>query len=336
MKVKLLMTAFVCAAAVYMAGCSKTRSENPARSSRSALTIAVIPKGTTHDFWKAVHAGAEKAARELDVKVSWQGPLKEDDREAQIRTVEDFVNSGVSGICLAPLDDTALVTPVNSAVQQNIPVVIFDSDLKSDRYTSFVATDNYKGGQLAGHHMISLLNGKGRVLVLRYQEGSDSTFRRESGFLDALRKSPGIKVISANQYGGATRDSALRASEDLLTPLKQGAGIQVDGIFCPNESTTFGMMRALENAKVAGTVKFVGFDSAHELVDGLKNGHVNALVVQNPLKMGYLSVKTMVQHIRGEAVPKRIDTGVELVTRDNMDQPAVKDLLNPPIEKWLK
>lgn len=335
MKLKLLAISAACAATICMSGCSKQPS-GTSPGGGSSLTIAVIPKGTTHDFWKAVHAGAEKAAGELNVKVSWQGPLKEDDREAQIRTVEDFVNSGVSGICLAPLDDTALVSPVNSAVQQKIPVVIFDSDLKSDKYVSFVATDNYKGGQIAGEHMVKLLNGKGRVLVLRYQEGSASTFKRESGFLDALKKSPGIKIVSANQYGGATRDSALRASEDLLTPLKQGGKLQVEGIFCPNESTTFGMMRALENAKVAGSVRFVGFDSADELVEGLKDGHIDALVVQNPMKMGYLSVKTMVESLHGGKVPKRIDTGVELVTRANMNNPDVKDLLNPPVEKWLK
>ncbi len=179
-------------------------------------TIAVIPKGTTHEFWKSIHAGAVKAQRELDIEIIWKGPLKEDDREDQIALVENFISRGVSGIVLAPLDDTALRVPVANAVSSGIPVVIIDSGLQSDDFISFVATDNYRGGRLAGADMAQRMNQKGKVIMLRYQEGSASTMKREQGFLDAIGEHSDIEIVSSNQHGGATTESAYQASENLL------------------------------------------------------------------------------------------------------------------------
>jgi ribose transport system substrate-binding protein len=305
--------------------------------------IAVIPKGTTHVFWKSIHAGAIKAEQELkeagvEIEIIWKGPLKEDDRESQIRVVEDFVTAGVTGIVLAPLDDTALRTPVKDAVNNGIPVVIIDSDLKSDDYTSFVATDNYIGGRKAGEHLAKILGGKGKVIMLRYQEGSASTMNREQGFLDVLKeKFPEIEIVSASQYGGATTESAYQASENLLAPLRKADGsLTIDGIFTPNESTTFAMLRALEDSKIAGKVKYVGFDSSDRLVQGLKKGYIHGLVLQDPINMGYLGVKTLVAHLRGEKVEKKIDTGSEVATAENMNEEKIKNLLEPDYKKWLK
>ena len=183
-----------------LAGCGKKAEDK-------TYTIAVIPKGTTHEFWKSIHAGAVKAQQELaaqgiPVEVIWKGPLREDDRDQQIQVVENFTSRQVSGIVLAPLDSQALVNPVESAVQSGIPVVIMDSGLKSDKYVSFVATDNFKGGQLAGEYMAKLLDGKGNVILLRYAVGSASTEEREKGFLDAMSKYPGIKMISVRSIRG--------------------------------------------------------------------------------------------------------------------------------------
>jgi len=304
--------------------------------------IAVIPKGTTHVFWKSIHAGAIKAEQELkqagvDVEIIWKGPLKEDDRESQIRVMEDFVTAGVSAIVLAPLDDAALRAPVKDAVNNGIPVVIIDSDLKSDDYVSFVATDNYVGGRKAGEHLAKILGGKGKVIMLRYEEGSASTMNRERGFLDELKeKYPAIEVVSASQYGGATTESAYQASENLLAPLrKPDGGLTIDGIFAPNESTTFGMLRALEDSKLAGKVKFVGFDSSDRLVQGLNKGYIHGLVLQDPINMGYLGVKTMLAHLQGQKVERKIDTGSEVATAENMNEPRIKNLLEPDYKKWL-
>jgi ribose transport system substrate-binding protein len=306
------------------------------------LEIAVIPKGTTHVFWKSIHAGAAKAEQELkaagvDVEIIWKGPLKEDDREEQIKVVEGFVTRGVSGIVLAPLDDAALRVPVKNAVNSGIPVVIIDSGLKSEDYVSFVATDNYLGGKKGGQCLAEILGGKGKVILLRYQEGSASTMNREQGFLDVLKeKYPDIEVVSSSQYGGATTESAYIASENLLSPLRTPeGGLTIDGIFCPNESTTFAMLRALEDGGLAGKVKFVGFDSSERLVKGLQDREIDGLVLQDPINMGYLGVKTMVAHLQGQKVEKRIDTGSDVATPDNMNDPKIKNLLEPDIKKWL-
>ena len=195
---KRLLMGLVCCCVLFLVGCGEPE---PADTSEERIEIAVIPKGTTHEFWKSVHAGAVQAQREFDVDIIWKGPLKEDDREAQIAVVENFITLGVSGILLAPLDDTALRGCVTDAVRSGIPVVIFDSALESEDYVSFVATDNYKGGQLAGEHLGKLLEGKGKVVMLRYQEGSASTMKREQGFLDAIAKYEGIEIVASNQYG---------------------------------------------------------------------------------------------------------------------------------------
>jgi ribose transport system substrate-binding protein len=304
-----------------------------------AYTVAVIPKGTTHEFWKAINAGAFKARDELaaqgtKVEVIWKGPLKEDDRDQQIQTVENFTTRRVSGIVLAPLDSQALVRPVNNAVRSKVPVVIFDSGLKSDNYVSFVATDNYKGGVLAAEHLGKLLDGKGNVILLRYAVGSASTEEREAGFLDTLKKKhPGIKLISSDQYAGPTRETSYTASQNLLNR----HGREVDGIFCPNENSTIGMTKALRDiGRAGGKVKMVGFDAGSQSVADLKSGDVQGLVVQNPLFMGYKAVLTLIEHLQGKPVEKRIDTGVVLVTAENAEKPETKELLHPPLEKYLK
>lgn len=298
------------------------------------MSIAVIPKGTSHMFWQSIHAGAEKAAQELDVRIIWRGPVREDDRDAQISEVEGFITRGVSGIVLAPLDDSALAAPVAQATRSSIPVVIIDSSLKGSDYVSFVATDNHKGGRMAGEHLAGLLGGKGRVVLLRYAEGSASTNEREAGFLEAIAAHPGIEVLSSNQYGGADVEGAYKRGEALLSRFKNPDGsLGVDGIFCPNESTTFAMLRVLQDNGWAGTVRFVGFDSADNLVKGLEDGHIHGLVLQDPVKMGYLGVKTLVEHLKGAAVEKRIDTGVRLATRENMNDAEIKDLLKPALSR---
>ena len=320
--------------ALGLVGCGQ--SEPP--STQGRLSIAVIPKGANQVYWKAVHAGTVKAAEELDVEVIWKGPIKEDDRESQIKVVEDFITRGVSGIVLAPLDDVALRAPVAEAVRQKIPVVIIDSILQGSNPVSFVATDNYVGGQKGARHLAKLLDGKGKVIILRFLEGSASTEQRCQGFLDTLKKeSPDIEVVSSNQRSGATAEVAYQNSENLLAPFKKpGGGIGIDGIFCPNESTTFAMLRALQDSGLAGEVKFVGFDSSDMLVAAMKKGELHGLVLQDPIKMGYLGVKTMVAHLKGEPVAARIDTGSEVASPDNMNQPAISGLLNPDFKKWLK
>ncbi|HKV41519.1 MAG TPA: substrate-binding domain-containing protein [Blastocatellia bacterium] len=313
-----------------MPGCSK--------SDPNKYVIAVIPKGTTHEFWKSIHAGAIKAERELNgkgvrVSVIWKGPLREDDRELQIQVVEGFLSQQVSGIVLAPLDDKALVRPVEEAKRASIPTVIIDSALDSPDILSFVATDNLKGGALAADRLGSLLGGKGKVLLLRYQEGSASTEDRENGFLRRLKANyPGIEVVSGDQYAGPTRDTAYRASQNLLN---RYAG-EIQGVFTPNESSTAGMLIALQDINKAGQIKHVGFDATAAFVTAMRNKQLDGFVVQDPFKMGYLGVETIVDSLRGKPVEKRVDTGVYMITPDNMDSPEMNTVLNPPLDQYLK
>jgi ribose transport system substrate-binding protein len=287
--------------------------------------IAVIPKGTTHSFWKSVEKGARDAGAELGVEIVWKGPLKEDDRAQQIAVVQQFVVDDADAIVLAPLDDTALRNPVRSAMARNKPVVIFDSSLKGEvgkDFISFVATDNFLGGQIAGKELARLLGGKGKVVLLRYQEGSASTSKREAGFLDIMSKHPGIEVIQSNRYAGATISAAQDTAMNMLDRLREA-----DGIFTSNESATQGMILALRQTGLIRNKTLVGFDTSSFLLSALKRGDVKALVAQNPTQMGYLGVKTAVAQLRGESFEEMIDTGCVLVTKENLDTAEIKAVL---------
>src|SRR5205823_4317084 len=177
-------------------------------------------------------------------------------------------------------------------------------------HVSFVATDNQAAGRIAGEAMLQMLGETKTVIMLRYQEGSASTQNREKGFIDAIRGK--VTILSDNQYGGATTESAFAKSEGLLLAQKAQTGA-VGGIFTPNESTTFGMLQALKKSNVNQKVKLIGFDASEKLVQALRDGDIDGLVVQNPFNMGWLAVKTMVKHLRAVPVQKRIDTGARLV-----------------------
>lgn len=285
--------------------------------------IAVIPKATTHVFWQSVRAGAEKAGAEAGVEIFWNGPERESDREKQIQIVEDFIAMKVSGIVLAPNDSKALVPSVEKIFAKSIPCVIIDSAIETDKYVCFAATDNYQGGVIAAKRMGRILGGKGRIIVVKYMPGSASTTNRENGFLDTIRKEfPKIEIVDA-QYGKDTRETALQATEDMLT-----RHAELDGLYACNASTSAGALRALESQGRAVKIKMVGFDADEMLVDGLKAGVIDSLVVQNPYRMGYEGVKAVIAKLDGKVVRKHIDTGVELVTRERLDEPKIKALLD--------
>jgi ribose transport system substrate-binding protein len=302
--------------------------DKPANSSGTAGTasssakpiIAVIPKGTTHSFWKSVEAGGQQAAKEFDVEINWKGPLKESDRAQQIAIVEQFVSDNVSAIVLAPLDDVALVKPVREAGAKHIPVIIFDSALKGTPgtdFASFVATDNRAGGTLGGKALVKLLGDSKKVVLLRYAEGSASTMEREGGFMDVMHRTPGVAMLVENRFGGATSAESEKAAMEMLDKLKEA-----DGIFCPNESST-----AMRKTGLVHKAKFVGFDSSPKLIKALRDGEIDALVVQNPMKMGYEAVKAAAAVIKHQPVEQHIDTGVRLITKADLDDPEVKKLV---------
>jgi len=285
--------------------------------------IGVIPKGTSGIYWESVRAGAEKAGAEAGVKIFWNGPERETDREKQIQIIEDFIVQKVAGIVLAPNDSKALVPSVEKIFEKNIPCVIIDSGIETDKYVSFAATDNYKGGVIAAMRMGKILNGKGKIIVVKFVPGSDSTTNRENGFVDTIGKEfPGIEIVDS-KYGMDTVETALQATEDLLT-----RNADIDGLFACNASTAVGSIQALQSQGRTDKIKMVGFDADKSLIEGLKEGVIDSLVVQDPYKMGYIGVKSIIDKLDGKEVPRHIDTGVALVTKENLEEPKIKALLS--------
>jgi ribose transport system substrate-binding protein len=264
------------------------------------------------------------------------GPPKEDETRNQIELVQNFVISNVDGIVLAPLSDQALKAPVRTARKAGIPVVIMDSPLQGEvgkDFVSYVGTDNYDAGALAGERMAEITGGKGRVLLLRYAESSASTQQREQGFLDALKKhAPEVEVVDPPQYAGADANTAKRAAQNMITAAIGNLG-GFDAAFCPNESSSKGMLLALNDRKLTSEVRFIGFDACPPLIQAVKQGEMDSFVAQNPRRMGYLAVKSMIDHIQGKQVEESIDTGAILVTAENIDDPEVQKLITPPDQK---
>lgn len=320
--------------ALFTAGCDSgnktadttpttTSASSPAAASGKPITVAVIPKGLTHVFWQSVKAGAEKAGSEMNVETRWQGAQKETDTSAQIGIVENAINQHVDGIVLAPLDKAALAPTIRKAQTAKIPLTIIDSaaDVKDTEYVSFVATDNKKGGQTAAERMGQILGGKGTVALVPVQPNSASTGDRETGFEETMKaKFPGIKVIRTN-YGMNDRANSLKVVEDVLT-----AHPELNGVFGPNEPAIIGALQAVKNRNLVGKMKLIGFDSTKQLEDALEKGDIDSLVVQNPFKMGYEGVKSIVDSRAGKTPSKRIDTGAVLMTKENLNTPEVAAL----------
>lgn len=291
--------------------------------------IGFIPKGRTHLFWQSVHAGAVAAERDnKGFTVIWNGPQSETDFEGEIQIVDSMINQHVDAICLAPIDRKVLVNVVNRAASNGIPVIIFDSPVDTDRFVAQVATDNYAAGQLAASRMGQVLNGKGKIAEVAVEPGSASTMAREKGFEDAIAsKFPAIKIVD-KQYGMADFAQSLKVSENMLT-----ASPDLNGMFASNESSTVGAVRALKGR--AG-LKLVGFDFSPQILDGLRDGTVDSVVVQDPFQMGYKSFVAAVTKLKG-GTPERIEN-IEpaLVTKQNIDQPDIQRRVNPDLDKYLK
>jgi ribose transport system substrate-binding protein len=331
-----LLFPVLCLAGLIMPGLgckNSTNSANVGQSTNSAtnakLRIAVIPKGTSHQFWRSVHAGAEAAAKEAgDVEVLWKGPESEGDTAGQIAVVKNFITSGVNGIVLAPNHSQALVDAVEEAIAERVPVVVFDSGLaEGPALTSYVATDNRRGGQLAGKTLAEAMGHQGGVILLRYKEGSESTEQREQGFLEVMRSEPNIKILSSDQYAGTTTEEALSVATNLLNKYRD----EVSGIFAVCEPNCNGTLEALVQTGMAGKVKFVAFDSSESLIKGLEDRTVAGIVLQDPFEMGRRSVEVLVSHLRGGKADAVINTGEYVATPENQNSDPYNRLLRPEL-----
>jgi ribose transport system substrate-binding protein len=293
------------------------------------IRIAVIPKSNTAIFWKSVHGGVKLGAAALGgVEVVWKAPLKDDDLVLQISLVEQCISEGVSGIALAPLDKEAFAGSIAKAAKKKIPVLIFDSALKGTPgkdFISIVGIDNIKAGIIAGEQLVKLLGGRGKVVMLRVVAGQSNITNREEGFLKTIAKYKDIRLIEKDLFVSGTAEETKNKCMKIADKLKDA-----DGVFCSYEQSTMGMLFALRILNLASKVKFVGFDTATPAVEALKNGEISALVTQDPARMGYFSVKTIVDYIRGKKVPSKIDIDVNVITRENINDPDIQRLLALP------
>lgn len=303
----------------FLSGCGREQTR----------TIGVVPKGSSHIFWQSVHAGAIKAGNDYGVSVEWNAPALEIDASRQIEIVDSMVNRHLAGIALAPVDRKALVNVVERAARENIPVVIWDSDVDTDKRLTYIATDNKEGGRMAARRLGEIIGGKGKVSVIGFRPGSASTMEREQGFEEEMRaKYPKVQLLGV-QYGNSDRAKAMAVTENVLTGHPELAGI-----FADNESSSAGAVQAVK-ARNNRNVKIVAFDASEQLIDDLKNGWIDSLILQDPFKMGYESVKALALKLRGEKSPAEIDSGAVLVRREDMDTPRAKELLYPDIKKYL-
>jgi len=287
-------------------------------------TIAVIPKGTSHLFWLSVQAGAVAAGQKLDVRILWNGPAQETEYDRQIQIVDSMIARHVDGLAIAAAERKGLVQSIDRAASFGIPVTVFDSGVDTTNYLTFVATDNYEAGRMAAQELARLLAGKGNIAVVMHTPGSESTMDRERGFFETLAKEyPGVHV-AARQYGMSDRAKAMAAAENMLT-----ANPGLNGIFASAEPSSIGAALAIKTRGLAGKVKLVAFDATDSLIEDLKAGAIEALVVQDPYKMGYQAVQTLVDKFHGKTPPKRIDVPAYVIHREDLDKPDIKQLLHP-------
>ncbi len=305
-------------------------------------TVVVVPKGLTHEHWQSVRRGAERCAQDLrdeeglDVRIIFDGPLRERDAMEQIRIVDRRVATGASGIVLAPQHDRTMTACVKRAAESGVPVVVIDSGLaEMNDVVKYVATDNYNGGCKAAQHLIDVLAARGKtapkLILFRYAVGSQATDDREQGFEDTVKRiCPRAVWLSTNQYAGATRDSAMRAAG----PLVQKFGAEVDGIFAPNESSATGMAEVLKSQGFNQRVLVMGFDASKPLLDAIQEDNIIGSILQDPYRMGYTSTWYCVQHLRGKTTatgrgaPSE-STGEYLITKDRLRDKLTLELYDP-------
>jgi ribose transport system substrate-binding protein len=284
----------------------------------------MIPKATQASFWNAVRRGAERAAEESNVDLTWKGPARDNDRTEQKKLVQQFLNEGCDGILLAPLDNAILVPEARAAKQKGIPLLIFDSALDGtpgEDFIAFVATDNLAAGRMGGKHLMELVGDGAKTILFRHMEGQQSTDNRETGALEEMNAA-NADVLIDNRYTGRDVNESQKAALNMIDTIRAA-----DGIFASNQTASEGLVIALQKNNLGGKVKIVGFDSSPVLVQALAKGDIDALVLQDPETMGYTAVKSMVDHLNGKPVKPVVNTACHVVTKENMNDAAIKPLL---------
>ena len=330
MKKRFLSLSLILFLFALLIGCSSSDDSTNESSNSDKIVIAAIPKATGGDFWETVEQGARRAATELDIELKWEGTVTETEIAEQTKIIENMINLGVDAIALAPLNNQAQRKPVQSAIDNGIPVVVFDSSIDGNAHSSFVATDNQLGGSLGAQFLSKKIGSKGRVVVFRYVQGTASTAKRADGFI-ATAKAAGLEIAADPFSESGTLEGSKSVVANTLERFIENGKLSLDGIFAANLTTTLGVSSALDDLRSSGIevdLAFVGFDSSVKLVKEVQTGKIDALIVQSPEKMGYLAVKTAFAVVQGNPVEAHVDTGVQVVTANRLEtEPEIRALV---------
>lgn len=293
------------------------------------VTIPIIVKDTTSFYWQIVLAGARQAGKDLGVNVPELGAQAETDINGQISILENAVAGKPAAVVIAPTERSALGAPITEAAK-SVPIIGIDSSAETEAFTSFLTTDNVQGGRIAADGLVAAIKAatgkeEGEVALITSVPNAGSLEERKKGFIEQLGKYPGIKLV-ADKYADGQAATGLNITTDLLT-----ANPNLVGIFASNLIMAQGAGQALAENNAAAKVALIGFDSDDKLVSFLKDGTIDGLVVQDPYRMGYDGVKTALAASKGEAVEKFVDTGANLITTANMNEPRSQELLNPKV-----
>jgi ribose transport system substrate-binding protein len=296
---------------------------NTLSTQEKKVNIKVIVKKASASFWSVVKMGAEAAGKEFDVNIDFKGPLNENDIAGQIRMVDDAIIEKADALVIAACDYTRLVDVTEKAVAAKIPVIVIDSELKSDKIKSFIGTDNVDAGNKLGETLVEIAGNKCNIAVMSFIKGAASADQREEGLLKTISKYKGINIL-AKEYCNSDQSTA-----EILTKKIINENKNLDAIVCLNAYGTEGTAHAVREMNKEGKVKIIGFDSTPEEIGYMEKGVIQTLIIQNPFSMGYLGVKYALDAMNNKSVPKRVNTGSKIINKDNMYLPENQKLVFP-------
>lgn len=317
---RMAMVLLVASGLIGITACSSSSSKTSSTASEK-IYIPVISKGFQHQFWQAVKVGAEKAAAEYKVEITFEGPETEQQVDKQLEMLQVALDKKPKAIGFAALDSQAAIPYLQKAKKANIPVIAFDSGVESDIPLSTAATDNKAAAALAADKMAGLIGNKGEIAVVAHDQTSKTGIDRRIGFVERIEsKYPNIKIVDI-QFSG----DHLKAT-DLAKAIYQ-AHPSIKGFFGTNEGAAIGVLNAVKELKQDGKIVVIGFDSGKAQIDAIRSGAMAGAITQNPVGIGYETVKAAVKAIRGETVEKNIDTGFYWYDQSNVDDEEIKAVL---------
>lgn len=322
MKIKKIVSLFasIMLLSVVMTGCGN--GGQGGQDGNDQPYIAVVAKGFQHQFWQSVKTGAEKAAADYNIKITFEGPDTEAQIDKQVDMLSSALNKNPKAICLAALDSKAVVASLQKAKDRNIPVVGFDSGVESDIVVATAATDNKAASAAAADKMAEAIGGSGKIAMVVHDQTSKTGQERRDGFKDRIAsKYPDITIVDI-QYGDGDHLKSAEAAKSIIN-----ANPDLKGIYGANEGSAIGVVMAVEELNKSGSIQVVGFDSGKKQIDAIRSGLEYGAVTQDPIQIGYKAVEAAYKAYKGEEVQKLIDTGYKWYDKSNVDSDEIKPLL---------